>query len=301
MVNMNYVTVTYSVTIEVSKSQPEVFNHVTDLSKWWPEEFVGEEIKLNTDFIFKTGDGHFSKNKVIEFETNKKLAWITTESWRKSDNFDWTGTKMIVEIAHEGDNTVIVFTYDGVVLENEQKRLAEICNFCIKNKLYNFIESFSTTIEVGKSPQEVFKCLTEVANWWSKDFEGSSKLLNDEFIIHHPHQHYSKQKLVEVIPDKRIVWLVAESTLYWLKTDKHEWTNTKMIFEISTVNGKTIVHFSHEGLTPEKECYVMCEKGWNMIIRDWLFHFITSGTLSPEMSKAAEIRNQNLAENNKLK
>ena len=39
----------------------------------------------------------------------------------------------------------------------------------------------------------------------------------------------------------------------------------------------------------------MCEKGWTMIITSWLFHFITYGTQSPEMSKAAEIRNQMLA------
>jgi hypothetical protein len=34
----------------------------------------------------------------------------------------------------------------------------------------------------------------------------------------------------------------------------------------------------------------MCKKGWTMIIKNWLFHFITVGTPSTEMSKAAEIR-----------
>jgi hypothetical protein len=297
MINKKYTT-----TIEVSKSPDDVFNHLIELSKWWPEEYVGENIRLNTEFIFKTGDGHFSKNKVIDFEPGKKLAWLATESFRKTDDFDWSGTKMIVELSPEGDNnTLIAFTYDGVVRENEQDRLAEICDFCIKDRLYNFIESFSTTIEVAKSPQEVFNCITDVTNWWSKDFEGSSKNLNDEFIIHHPGQHYSKQKLVEVIPDKKIVWLVTESTLYWIQNDKQEWTNTKMIFEITTAGNKTMLHFTHEGLVPEKECYTMCEKGWSTIIKNWLFHFITCGTESPEMAKAAEIRDQMLAENNKSK
>jgi uncharacterized protein YndB with AHSA1/START domain len=80
-------------------------------------------------------------------------------------------------------------------------------------------KNFTATIEVAKSPEEVFTCLThDVAKWWGgKDFEGSSEKLNDEFVIHHPHAHYSKQKLIEIIPSKRIVWLVTESTLLWLQ------------------------------------------------------------------------------------
>lgn len=136
-------------------------------------------------------------------------------------------------------------------------------------------KNYTATIEVVKSPQVVFNHIKEVSKWWSKDFEGSSTKLNDEFIIHHPGRHYSKQKLIEVIPDKKIVWLVTESKLNWIENNKEEWTNTKMIFEI-TVNGdKTVLHFTHEGLVPEKECYAMCEQGWNMVIKDWLFNFIT--------------------------
>ncbi|HEY5405634.1 MAG TPA: SRPBCC domain-containing protein [Ginsengibacter sp.] len=162
-------------------------------------------------------------------------------------------------------------------------------------------KSINARIEIAKSPREVFNCITDVTKWWSRDFEGSSTILNDEFVIHHPNQHYSKQKLIEVIPNKKMVWLVTDSTLYWLQNDKHEWTNTKMIFEITTAGNKIILHFTHEGLIPEKECYAMCEKGWSMIITNWLFHFITYGTSSPEMNKAAEIRNQNLNDNTQSK
>ncbi|HEU5166188.1 MAG TPA: SRPBCC domain-containing protein [Chitinophagaceae bacterium] len=153
-------------------------------------------------------------------------------------------------------------------------------------------KSYTTTIEVAQSSKEVFNAVNDVTKWWSKDFEGNSTKLDDEFIIEHPNQHYSKQKLVEVIPGKKVVWLVTESNLNWIKTNKEEWTNTKMIFEISTKGDKTVLQFTHEGLVPEKECYAMCEKGWDIIIKDWLFHFITVGMPSGEMAKAAEIRNQ---------
>jgi len=268
----------YTVAIEVTKSPREVFRRlINDVSKFWPEELEGECSKLNDEFIFRSGDSHYSKNKLIEFVPDKKVVWLVTESTRKTDNFDWTGTKMIFELTPKGNNTLLKFTYDGVIPENESDRLAQICDFVIKEKLYNLIESFTATIEVAKSPQNVFSGIKEVQKWWTKDFEGSSKQLNDEFIIHHPNAHYSKQKLVEVIPDKKIVWLVTDSTLYWLQNDKHEWTNTKMIFEVNTKSDKTILHFTHEGLVPEKECYARCGQGWTMIIKDRLFNYITNG------------------------
>lgn len=158
-------------------------------------------------------------------------------------------------------------------------------------------KSYTTTIEVANAPQEVFNAIGDVTHWWSKDFEGKSTKLNDEFIINHAGAHYSKQKLIEVIPNKKIVWLVTESNLHWIKTNKKEWTNTRMVFEIISKNNKTELCFTHEGLTPDKECYAMCENGWNIVVRSWLLHLITTGKPSEEMLKAAEIRNQALKDN----
>jgi hypothetical protein len=137
-------------------------------------------------------------------------------------------------------------------------------------------KSFTTRIEVAKPQQEVFGCITEVPRWWSTDFEGNSRSFNDEFIIHHPNTHFSKQRLVEVIPYNKIVWLVTDSNLSWLQHDKQEWTGTKMIFEISTNANNSRLDFTHQGLSPEKECYAKCAEGWKMVIEDWLFHYIST-------------------------
>jgi len=161
-------------------------------------------------------------------------------------------------------------------------------------------KSYTATIEVAQLPKEVFNAINDVTKWWSKDFEGNSTKLNDEFIIDHPGQHYSKQKLVEVDPHKKVVWLVTESKLNWVKNNQEEWTNTKMIFEITTKGDKTVLHFTHEGLVPEKECYTMCERGWDIVVKDWLLYLITVGMPSGEMAKAAEIRNQLLEDKTKM-
>jgi hypothetical protein len=139
MKKKNYKTANYSVAIELAKSPSDVFNHVINLKKWWPEDFEGADIKLNSEFVFSTGDSHYSKNKVIEFVPDKKVAWLTTEGIRKTDNFEWTGTKMIFELTPKGDNTIFKFTYDGFIPENEYDRLVRICDMTIKEMFYNFI------------------------------------------------------------------------------------------------------------------------------------------------------------------
>ena len=141
MSNKNYKTTNYTVEIELAKSPGDVFAHLVDLSKWWPEDFEGEGIALNSEFVLKTGDSHYSKNKVIEFVPDKKLTWIAIEGIRKIDNYDWTGTKFIFELTPHGNNTLLKFAYDGVVLENESDRLVQICDMTVKEFFYNFIVS----------------------------------------------------------------------------------------------------------------------------------------------------------------
>lgn len=274
--NLNYTTAKYSAAIESIKPPNEVFEKLVRLDQWWPEEFEGESLQPGAEFVLKTGDGHYSKNKVTEFLPGQKLAWLTTESRRKADGFDWSGTKMIFDLSPQSAGTLLTFTYDGVVLEEEKERLAQICDLTIKELFYNFISSFSVTITVPGSPREVFTRITrDVAKWWGgPDLSGSTAKLQDEFLINHPGAHYSKQRIVELIPDTKVVWLVTESKLDWLQKDQEEWTNTRMIFKLSADGDQTLLHFTHEGLVPEKACYALCHEGWNTVIKDYMFNLI---------------------------
>jgi hypothetical protein len=137
-------------------------------------------------------------------------------------------------------------------------------------------KDFTTTIHVDKTPNEVFNAINNVRGWWQGTIEGNTDKLNDEFTYRMEEFHLSKQKLVEVIPNEKVVWLVTESQLNFIK-DKNEWTGTKIIFEISEKNNKTQLRFTHLGLVNEIECYDACSNAWSQLIQKSLFSLITTG------------------------
>ncbi|WP_300665521.1 SRPBCC domain-containing protein [Fluviicola sp.] len=142
-------------------------------------------------------------------------------------------------------------------------------------------KDFTFTIITDRTPGDVFKAISNVRSWWfglfSEEITGSSEKLHDEFSFRAGEgAHYSKQKLVEVIPDKRIVWQVEESALTFIE-DQSEWTGTKMVFDIAEKDGKTELIFTHQGLTPEVACYNACAPTWSKYLEEKLIPLIQDG------------------------
>lgn len=135
---------------------------------------------------------------------------------------------------------------------------------------------FTTTILTDKTPETVFNAVNNVSGWWQGEIEGRTTKLNDEFIYRMEDLHFSKQKLVEIIPNKKVVWLITESKLSFTK-DQSEWTGTTISFEISEQDNKTQLRFTHNGLVPAFECYGACSNAWGQLVQQSLFSLITTG------------------------
>ena len=141
-------------------------------------------------------------------------------------------------------------------------------------------KDFTTTIVVNESPKAVFDAVNNVRGWWSQEIEGDTDKLNSEFKYHYRDVHICKMRIVELIPEKKVVWLVLENHFNFIK-DQREWVGTKVIFEISQKDGKTELHFTHQGLVPDYECFDICFKAWTQYIQESLVSLITTGKGQP--------------------
>ena len=159
-------------------------------------------------------------------------------------------------------------------------------------------QNFTTTLLVDQSPEEVFNAINNVRGWWSEEIEGNTEKLDDEFNYHYKDVHKSKMKLIEVIPNEKVVWLVLDNYFKFTK-DTSEWKGTEIIFEISEQDNKTQIHFTHQGLVPEYECYEICRDAWTNYIQNSLRSLMATGRGQPN-AKESEFDDQLLEKHNKV-
>src|SRR4051812_23838385 len=141
-------------------------------------------------------------------------------------------------------------------------------------------QDFSAALLVDQAPEEVFNAINNVRGWWSEEIKGNTERLNDVFIYHYKDVHICKMKLIEVIPNKKIVWLVLDNHFSFTKDDT-EWIGNKIVFEITKKENKTQLQFTQFGLVPEYECYDICQNAWTNYINNSLRKLIATGMGEP--------------------
>lgn len=141
-------------------------------------------------------------------------------------------------------------------------------------------KDFTTTFVVDQSPEQVFKAVTNVRGWWQGLYEeeiiGKTEKLDDEFTFRAgAGVHYSKHRLIELVPNEKVVWLVTDGALSFVERE-NEWIGTRIVFDITRIGSKTQVRFTHEGLTPDVECYGSCSSAWQMYLDQKFLPLVTS-------------------------
>lgn len=141
-------------------------------------------------------------------------------------------------------------------------------------------KNFNTSILVTKPAEQVFKAINNVKGWWSENIVGDTEKVNDEFFYHYKDVHLCKMRITESVPNKKVVWLVLENEFNFTR-DKNEWKGDTIVFTISEQDGKTKLDVTQIGLTPEKECFEVCNDAWTSYIQGSLKNLIETGKGNP--------------------
>lgn len=137
-------------------------------------------------------------------------------------------------------------------------------------------QDLSLKLTVNKSPHEVFHAINDVAAWWIGDVQGKAEKVGDRFTYRYKDFHTSSQKVIQLVPNEKIVWGVEDANLKFVK-NKNEWKGTEIIFEIKPLGDGTEIRFTHRGLAPEAECFEACSSGWEFYVKKSLKNLLMNG------------------------
>ena len=151
--------------------------------------------------------------------------------------------------------------------------------------------STSVLISVDQPAEEVFNAINNVGAWWTGDpgITGKADKVGDEFTYRFGKVHYSLQRVVELVPSKKIAWVVLDSHLDFASV-KTEWTGTRIVFELTGKGKKTDILFRHIGLDPGLECFNTCTEGWNTYIKENLHTYLTRVVQSHRIQREIDLK-----------
>jgi alpha-amylase/alpha-mannosidase (GH57 family) len=141
-------------------------------------------------------------------------------------------------------------------------------------------ENYHKAITVKTTAMEAFKSISNIAGWWNPaflQFEGNTANLNDVFRVSWGGKTWVSFKVIESVPEKRLVWLVTDCYLDFVKDEK-EWKDTKVVWDISADEDGIRIEMTHVGLVPGVECYNECSSGWNKHIGNELLKLAERGS-----------------------
>ncbi|MEL6916183.1 MAG: SRPBCC domain-containing protein, partial [Bacteroidota bacterium] len=146
---------------------------------------------------------------------------------------------------------------------------------------------FQKTIKVKSTKEKAYKAITqEINQWWGNVDTDQVNKIGDEFSIYFEENTEWRFSITKLNKFKEVHWkcIYANHSYGGVKGIKEEWLNSQVIFEFKDLgNDEVELFFEHKGLTPELNCYEMCDAGWTHFIVTSLKQFLETGKGAPNL------------------
>lgn len=270
----------------------KVWKAITDKNEMKNWYFDLKEFRAEKGFKFQFLGGHEGVQyvhlcEVTEVIPEKKISY----SWRYEG---YSGISQVTfELIEQENKTLLRLSHTGLeTFPNENPDFAlrnfeEGWNLFINKRLKKYLENnnYKNTISLNVSLQEVFNAVTQrIPEWWSSDFSGSTKNTGDEFTVRFGNT-FKVMRIQNVVPDTRVEWVCINQHIEMPEgmeqlKNPTEWVGNSIIWELVATGSETKLSLTHIGLTPEVECWSVCEPGWNQTLNS-LQSLLTKGSGKP--------------------
>lgn len=146
-------------------------------------------------------------------------------------------------------------------------------------------QNYHKKVKVNATPKQVFEAVTKSINeWWSENFQGRAEKEGDEFTARFG-ATFKTMRITFVEENRKIIWLCIDQHIETPPgiaplNNKQEWVGNNIVWEIEEEATGSIIKHTHIGLTPDVECWGVCETGWDQTLKS-LASLLDTGTGMP--------------------
>jgi hypothetical protein len=141
---------------------------------------------------------------------------------------------------------------------------------------------YKTSLKVKANQVDAFNAVaSELDKWWGKVDSPVSKE-GDKFTVSFGSTKW-RFEVTKYSEQDQINWrcIEAEHIVDELSDIEQEWLDTELFWTFTENGGEVEVSFVHKGLTPQLNCYNICEAGWNFFISTSLKNYLKTGKGNP--------------------
>ena len=128
------------------------------------------------------------------------------------------------------------------------------------------MNDYEHRITVKVSPKRAFDALTkEMSSWWT-EMSSTVDSVGDRTTAKFEDGTTWSFEVIKLEENKLVEFRCYDANhIHPVTTPemRTEWENTVLRFDIVEKAKSTDIHFTHIGLTPEINCYDICNSGWN--------------------------------------